>query len=57
MQFLSGLTPSEYWLATFAWDLCNYFLPALSVLILFVSFQLQAFTNTLGLIVLLLVRT
>ena len=55
MQFLSGLVPSGYWLATFAWDFCNFVLPAVLILILFAAFQIDIFTNAIGPIILLLV--
>ncbi len=45
LQFVSGVFPSSYWLATFAWDLLNAFVPVLASVILFAVFQVEAFTG------------
>eukprot|EP00118_Oscarella_pearsei_P005154 m.23294 g.23294 ORF g.23294 m.23294 type:complete len:1794 (+) comp28455_c0_seq2:102-5483(+) len=54
LQFLSGLTPTGYWTATIAWDFCNYLAPAVCLMILFAAFQIKAFTDSFGVIILLL---
>lgn len=45
-QFVSGLNPNIYWLATYAWDIVNYAFVALSVVIVMLAFQNQQLTGT-----------
>ena len=45
LQFVSGVFPSSYWLATFAWDLLNALIPVLVSLIIFAAFQVEAFSG------------
>ncbi len=45
LQFVSGVFPSSYWLATFAWDLLNALVPVIVSVILFAAFQVDAFTG------------
>ncbi|XP_076143257.1 phospholipid-transporting ATPase ABCA1b [Alosa pseudoharengus] len=54
MQFISGVQPLLYWLATFVWDMCNYFVPATLVIIIFVCFQQEAYVSSTNLPVLAL---
>ncbi|XP_054608194.2 phospholipid-transporting ATPase ABCA1 isoform X2 [Nothobranchius furzeri] len=57
LQFVSGVKPVLYWLANFAWDMLNYSVPAMMVVLIFISFQQQAYvseTNLPALILLLL---
>jgi ATP-binding cassette subfamily A (ABC1) protein 3 len=55
LQFLSGVTPSCYWFGTFFWDLTNYLIPALIILILFAAFQIEVYTDDIGAIFLVLI--
>ncbi|XP_027884349.1 ATP-binding cassette sub-family A member 1 isoform X1 [Xiphophorus couchianus] len=57
LQFVSGVKPILYWLANFAWDMLNYSVPAMMVVLIFISFQQQSYvsdTNLPALILLLL---
>lgn len=57
LQVVSGVGPFSFWLASFAWDLVNYLIPCLALLIVFAAFQVAAYTddNNLGLVLLVLV--
>ena len=56
LQFVSGVFPSSYWLATFAWDLLNASVPVIVSIILFAAFQIESFSGEgLGAVFLLLV--
>uniref|UniRef100_A0A667YE17 P-type phospholipid transporter n=1 Tax=Myripristis murdjan TaxID=586833 RepID=A0A667YE17_9TELE len=57
LQFVSGVNPAIYWLANFAWDMCNYIVPSLIVVLIFLCFQRKAYvspSNLPALILLLL---
>ncbi|XP_026050131.1 ATP-binding cassette sub-family A member 1 isoform X1 [Astatotilapia calliptera] len=57
LQFVSGVKPILYWLANFTWDMLNYTIPAIMVVLIFISFQQQSYvseTNLPALILLLL---
>ena len=56
LQFLSGVTPTSYWFGTFCWDFTNYLVPALVILIVFSAYQIDAYTNDLGAVFLVLVQ-
>ncbi|XP_069561182.1 phospholipid-transporting ATPase ABCA1 [Brachyistius frenatus] len=45
LQFVSGVNPAVYWLANFAWDMCNYIIPCLIVIVIFLCFQQQAYVS------------
>ncbi|KAK7909890.1 hypothetical protein WMY93_014574 [Mugilogobius chulae] len=45
LQFVSGVNPSVYWLASFAWDMCNYIIPCFIVILLFLCFQTKAYVS------------
>ena len=57
LQFLSGIHPSSYWLASYAWDLLNTLLPIVITVIIFAAFRVDAFrsSSVLGAIFILLV--
>ncbi|TNN85161.1 ATP-binding cassette sub-family A member 1 [Liparis tanakae] len=57
LQFVSGVNPAIYWLANFAWDMCNYIIPCLIVIIIFLCFQQEAYVSPANLpaLVLLLI--
>ncbi|XP_024861123.1 phospholipid-transporting ATPase ABCA1 isoform X2 [Kryptolebias marmoratus] len=57
LQFVSGVKPFLYWLANFTWDMLNYSVPAMMVVLIFISFQQEAYvseSNLPALILLLL---
>ncbi|XP_037335370.2 phospholipid-transporting ATPase ABCA1-like [Pungitius pungitius] len=45
LQFVSGVNPAVYWLANFAWDMCNYVIPCLIVIFIFLCFQQKAYVS------------
>eukprot|EP00048_Salpingoeca_helianthica_P013328 m.199069 g.199069 ORF g.199069 m.199069 type:complete len:2327 (-) comp15490_c4_seq4:26-7006(-) len=45
LQFVSGVTPPIYWLSTFLWDLVNYLVPAVVCMIVFLAFNLPAYSG------------
>ncbi|KAL7375204.1 hypothetical protein ABVT39_013723 [Epinephelus coioides] len=45
LQFVSGVNPAVYWLANFAWDMCNYIIPCLIVITIFLCFQQKAYVS------------
>ena len=58
LQFVSGIKPYMYWLANFIWDLLNYVVPCFICIILFIFFDVKAYTcqnNFIPLICLLLI--
>ena len=40
---LSGLDPVVYWLSTFCWDMLNFLVPCLLMLLLFQVFGVESF--------------
>uniref|UniRef100_A0A3B3RQH8 ATP-binding cassette sub-family A member 1-like n=1 Tax=Paramormyrops kingsleyae TaxID=1676925 RepID=A0A3B3RQH8_9TELE len=54
LQFVSGINPVVYWVASFAWDMCNYIVPCLIVIIIFLSFQQKAYVSPANLPALIL---
>ncbi|XP_071584028.1 phospholipid-transporting ATPase ABCA7 [Heliangelus exortis] len=49
LQFVSGMKPITYWLGNFAWDMCNYLVPALLVILIFLCFQQQSYVSSANL--------
>ncbi|XP_038628372.1 phospholipid-transporting ATPase ABCA7 [Tachyglossus aculeatus] len=54
LQMLGGLSPSLYWLGNFTWDMCNYLVSALLVVLIFLGFQQRAYVSTANLPALML---
>ncbi|CAN8004107.1 unnamed protein product, partial [Ixodes hexagonus] len=56
LQFVSGLKPVLYWVGTYTWDLCNYMVPAVLCIFIFMAFKEDAYVSSdnLGGLVLLL---
>ncbi|XP_030640902.1 phospholipid-transporting ATPase ABCA1 [Chanos chanos] len=57
LQFVSGVKPYLYWTANYIWDMLNYAVPAIMVILIFISFQQQSYvseTNLPALVLLLL---
>lgn len=52
---MSGVDAISFWLATYSWDLINYLLPMLGIIIMFAAFQVDSLKDDLGAVVLLLV--
>ncbi|XP_042650742.1 phospholipid-transporting ATPase ABCA7 isoform X2 [Tyto alba] len=49
LQFVSGMKPITYWLGNFAWDMCNYVVPALLVVLIFLCFQQKSYVSSANL--------
>uniref|UniRef100_A0A669Q445 ABC transporter domain-containing protein n=1 Tax=Phasianus colchicus TaxID=9054 RepID=A0A669Q445_PHACC len=49
LQFISGMKPVTYWLGNFAWDMCNYLVPALLVVLIFLCFQQKSYVSSANL--------
>uniref|UniRef100_A0A8C0N4C3 P-type phospholipid transporter n=1 Tax=Canis lupus familiaris TaxID=9615 RepID=A0A8C0N4C3_CANLF len=45
LQFVSGVSPTTYWLTNFLWDIMNYAVSAALVVGIFVGFQKKAYTS------------
>ncbi|XP_041634758.1 phospholipid-transporting ATPase ABCA1-like isoform X2 [Cheilinus undulatus] len=54
LQFVSGINPTVYWLANFAWDMCNYIVPCLIVIVIFLCFQQESYVSPANLPALIL---
>ncbi|XP_070271734.1 phospholipid-transporting ATPase ABCA7 isoform X3 [Myotis yumanensis] len=54
LQFMGGLSPTLYWLGNFLWDMCNYLVPAIIVVLIFLAFQRKAYVSPANLPALLL---
>ena len=46
LQFLSGVHPSSYWLAAYAWDILNSLIPITLAIIIFAAFQADVFSSS-----------
>ncbi|XP_066061896.1 phospholipid-transporting ATPase ABCA7 isoform X2 [Chamaea fasciata] len=49
LQFVGGMKPITYWLGNFAWDMCNYLVPALLVILIFLCFQQESYVSSANL--------
>ncbi|KAM6041610.1 phospholipid-transporting ATPase ABCA7 [Chlamydotis macqueenii] len=49
LQFVSGMKPITYWLGNFAWDMCNYLVPAFLVILIFLCFQQKSYVSSANL--------
>ncbi|KAI4890960.1 hypothetical protein NFI96_031544, partial [Prochilodus magdalenae] len=45
LQFVSGVNPAGYWVANFTWDMCNYIVPCIIVIIIFLCFQQKSYVS------------
>ena len=55
LQFVSGATPTQYWVSTFTWDLLQYQVPCSVCILVLYAWQLPAYTgDNFGAVVLLL---
>ncbi|XP_052061510.1 phospholipid-transporting ATPase ABCA3-like [Mytilus californianus] len=57
IQKVSGVSSIAFWASNFLWDLINYLIPVLLILIVFAAFQTEAFVddNRLGIVFLIFV--
>lgn len=49
LQFLAKVKPWLYWVSTYTWDICNYFLTAVICILIFVAFNEQAYVSSTSL--------
>uniref|UniRef100_A0ACB8F1Q8 ATP-binding cassette sub- A member 1 n=1 Tax=Sphaerodactylus townsendi TaxID=933632 RepID=A0ACB8F1Q8_9SAUR len=54
LQIVSGMRPGVYWLGNFAWDMCNYLVPAVLVVLIFICFQQKSYVSPANLPTLIL---
>ncbi|XP_053160051.1 phospholipid-transporting ATPase ABCA7 isoform X2 [Hemicordylus capensis] len=45
LQIVSGMNPGVYWLGNFSWDMCNYLVPAVLVVLIFLCFQQKSYVS------------
>ncbi|XP_015249332.1 PREDICTED: ATP-binding cassette sub-family A member 1-like isoform X2 [Cyprinodon variegatus] len=45
LQFVSGVNPAVYWFTNFVWDMCNYIVPCIIVILIFLCFQQKAYVS------------
>ena len=43
IQFVSGVDPISYWTSAYLWDIINFVLPSIVIVILFLIFRVEAF--------------
>ncbi|XP_070193926.1 phospholipid-transporting ATPase ABCA3-like [Littorina saxatilis] len=55
LQVVSGVGPLAFWVASLAWDLINYLIPCLVLLVVFAAFQVEAYTADYNLLLVMLV--
>lgn len=55
LQVVSGVSPLAYWVSNFTWDVINYLVPMIGIIIAFVAFQTAAYVydGRIGIIILL----
>ena len=57
LQVVSGVSPSSYWLATFAWDLLNCLPVTVLIVVVFLAFNDEGYReDRIGAVFLLVVR-
>uniref|UniRef100_A0ABM5EM12 Phospholipid-transporting ATPase ABCA1-like isoform X1 n=1 Tax=Pogona vitticeps TaxID=103695 RepID=A0ABM5EM12_9SAUR len=49
LQIVSGMKPVVYWFGNFAWDMCNYLVPAVLVVLIFLCFQQKSYVSSANL--------
>ncbi|XP_046463654.1 ATP-binding cassette sub-family A member 7-like isoform X2 [Daphnia pulex] len=57
LQFISGVKPITFWVASYTWDMMNYLIPSALVIFIFIGFDQQAYIgpkNIAGMILLLI---
>ena len=53
VQFVSGVDPLSYWTASWMWDLINFTLPCICIIILFALFDVPAYTGITSIVFIL----
>ena len=48
LQFVSGVDPISYWTSSYLWDMVNFMLPCIGILILFAVFDEAAFKGNVS---------
>lgn len=48
LQFVSGVDPVIYWLSNYAWDVCNYLIPACACITLLRLFNVPAYSSDIN---------
>ncbi|EFX66097.1 hypothetical protein DAPPUDRAFT_332550 [Daphnia pulex] len=57
LQFISGVKPINFWVASYTWDMMNYLILSALVIFIFIGFNQQAYIgpkNIAGMIILLI---
>ncbi|XP_053393737.1 ATP-binding cassette sub-family A member 2-like isoform X2 [Mercenaria mercenaria] len=49
LQFVSGLNPIIYWIGNYVWDMCNYVIPAICIIVILLAFQIPAYVSSTNL--------
>ena len=58
IQFVSGVHISVYWVANYVWDMINYLIPLVFLMIVYAAFDIDAFKGSnFGAVVVLLVSS
>uniref|UniRef100_UPI00398EA350 retinal-specific phospholipid-transporting ATPase ABCA4 isoform X2 n=1 Tax=Pristiophorus japonicus TaxID=55135 RepID=UPI00398EA350 len=45
LQFVSGMSPTTYWVSNFLWDMCNYTVTTVMVVMIFIGFNKKAYIS------------
>ncbi|KAL7057439.1 hypothetical protein AAHC03_019316 [Spirometra sp. Aus1] len=45
LQFMSGLNRTIYWLSTYIWDVCNFLVPVILIVLIFLAFNEEAYVG------------
>ncbi|EDO46878.1 predicted protein, partial [Nematostella vectensis] len=48
LHLVSGVKPYIYWLANYVWDMCNYFIPAMLCVFIFLAFGDESYTTAMN---------
>ncbi|XP_062920691.1 retinal-specific phospholipid-transporting ATPase ABCA4 [Mobula hypostoma] len=46
LQFVSGMSSATYWVSNFVWDMCNYSVTTIMVILIFIGFRKKAYTSS-----------
>ncbi|XP_069795195.1 retinal-specific phospholipid-transporting ATPase ABCA4 isoform X1 [Narcine bancroftii] len=46
LQFVSGMSSTTYWVSNFVWDMCNYSVTTVMVVLIFISFKKKAYISS-----------
>ncbi|VDN45141.1 unnamed protein product, partial [Dibothriocephalus latus] len=45
LQFMSGLNRTIYWLSAYLWDVCNFLVPVIIIILIFLAFHEEAYVG------------